>query len=54
MWDFIRAVVEKHGFSINDVLDTDYDALIKVVTGSTKKRKKVHTLFEFIEEGGNG
>ncbi len=52
MWAFIKSVVEIRNFSINDVLDTDYQALLRVVTGPSKQKKEVHTLFDFIEKGG--
>lgn len=53
MWAFIKSVVEIRNFSINDVLDTDYQALLRVVTGPpVKQKKEVHTLFDFIEKGG--
>lgn len=36
------------GYSINDVLDTDFDVLTKVV-GEEKSKKKEMSLFEFIK-----
>lgn len=47
-------VVNLPGYSINDMLDTDFDTLISVLSPpkkTTKKNanRKVHTLAEFIE-----
>jgi hypothetical protein len=36
------------GYSINDVLDTDFDVLIKVVSEEKTNRKEM-SLFEFIQ-----
>ena len=42
-------------YPLNDILDADYDSLIKLVSDKRdkpKQKKKVHTLLEFIESGG--
>ena len=52
VWEFIRNLALNLHYPLNDILDADYDSLIKLVSDKPKPKKKVHTLFEFIESGG--
>lgn len=52
IWEFIKAIVHNYNFTINDVLDTDFDSLLRLIS-KPKKERKVHSLFEFVEKGGN-
>lgn len=52
VWEFIRGLALNLHYPLNDILDADYDSLIKLVSDKPKQKKKVHTLFEFIESGG--
>ncbi|WP_235810231.1 hypothetical protein [Liquorilactobacillus mali] len=55
MFSFIRSIVTNlPGYTINDILDTDYETLVNVVApsdGSDKHdNKQPMSLFDFIEK----
>lgn len=53
MYKLIRnIVVNLNGFSVNDVLATDYDTLIEILCTENKPNKKVHSLHDVVRGMG--
>lgn len=47
---YIRSIVTNlPGYTINDILDTDFDLLVEVTSKDDSKDKKEMSLFDFIK-----
>ena len=51
IWDYVKSIVLNLNISLNDVLDSDFEGMLKITSSERKKPKKQISLVEFIEKG---